>query len=69
MLFVADDQRRRVTTAELTPEDKDAISHRGKALREIAPLVADVLVGSAARRRPRRAACARRDSNSHWART
>ena len=31
--------------AELPPEEKDAISHRGKALREIAPVVADVLVG------------------------
>ncbi len=29
-----------VTTAELTPDDKDAISHRGKALREIGPLIA-----------------------------
>jgi XTP/dITP diphosphohydrolase len=29
-----------LTTAELTPDDKDAISHRGRALREIAPLVA-----------------------------
>ena len=29
-----------VTTAELTPADKDAISHRGKALREIGPLIA-----------------------------
>ena len=34
-----------VTTAELSVADKDAISHRGKALREIAPLVADVLTG------------------------
>jgi XTP/dITP diphosphohydrolase len=34
-----------VTSAELTPEAKDAISHRGKALREIAPLVVDVLAG------------------------
>ncbi|XBB67987.1 RdgB/HAM1 family non-canonical purine NTP pyrophosphatase [Nocardioides sp. WV_118_6] len=42
VLFVADD-RPGVTTAELTREDKDAISHRGKALREIAPLVADLL--------------------------
>ncbi|MBU2697806.1 RdgB/HAM1 family non-canonical purine NTP pyrophosphatase [Pimelobacter sp. 30-1] len=42
VLFVADD-RPGVTTAELTREDKDAISHRGKALREIAPLVADRL--------------------------
>jgi XTP/dITP diphosphohydrolase len=34
-----------VTTAELSVPEKDAISHRGKALREIAPLVADVLTG------------------------
>lgn len=32
-----------VTTAELPADEKDAISHRGKALREIAPLVAEVL--------------------------
>jgi XTP/dITP diphosphohydrolase len=32
-----------VTTAELSVADKDAISHRGKALREIAPLVAAAL--------------------------
>ena len=43
VLFCADSHD--VTTAELSVEDKDAISHRGKALREIAPLVADVLVG------------------------
>ncbi|WP_397219661.1 non-canonical purine NTP pyrophosphatase [Nocardioides sp. AE5] len=29
-----------VTTAELSRKEKDAISHRGKALRELAPLVA-----------------------------
>jgi XTP/dITP diphosphohydrolase len=34
-----------LTTAELSVAEKDAISHRGKALREIAPLVADVLTG------------------------
>jgi XTP/dITP diphosphohydrolase len=34
-----------VTTAELSVADKDAISHRGKALGAIAPLVADVLTG------------------------
>ena len=34
-----------VTTAELPTEEKDAISHRGKALRAIAPLVVDVLTG------------------------
>ena len=32
------------TTAELDPADKDAVSHRGRALREIAPRVA-ALVG------------------------
>jgi len=32
-----------LTTAELSVAEKDAISHRGKALREIAPLVAAVL--------------------------
>ncbi len=41
-LFEADD-RPGLTTAELTPADKDEISHRGKALRQIAPLVADLL--------------------------
>ncbi len=34
-----------VTTAELSIAEKDAISHRGKALREIAPLVARLLSG------------------------
>ena len=33
------------TSAELTVEEKDAISHRGKAIRAIAPVVADVLTG------------------------
>ena len=37
------DEHPGVTTAELSREDKDAISHRGKALRELAPLVAGVL--------------------------
>ena len=32
------------TTAELDPDTKDAISHRGRALREIAPQVAAMLV-------------------------
>jgi XTP/dITP diphosphohydrolase len=39
VLFVADDHLG-VTTAELSIEDKDSISHRGKALRLLAPLVA-----------------------------
>ena len=40
-LFAADGHD--VSTAELSVEDKDAISHRGKALRAMAPLVAAVL--------------------------
>ena len=32
-----------LTTAELDPADKDAISHRGRALRAIAPQIAGVL--------------------------
>jgi XTP/dITP diphosphohydrolase len=42
VLFEADD-RPGVTTAELDRADKDAISHRGRALREIAPRVAELL--------------------------
>jgi XTP/dITP diphosphohydrolase len=44
IVFVADDHPG-LTTAELSVEDKDAISHRGKALREIAPQVAALLSG------------------------
>jgi XTP/dITP diphosphohydrolase len=43
VLFAADGHDR--TSAELSAEEKDAISHRGKALRQIAPVVADVLTG------------------------
>jgi XTP/dITP diphosphohydrolase len=43
VLFVADGHAR--TSAELPSDEKDAVSHRGKALRAIAPLVTDVLVG------------------------
>lgn len=43
VLFVPDGLE--VTSAEMTPEAKDTISHRGKAIRAIAPVVADVLVG------------------------
>jgi XTP/dITP diphosphohydrolase len=42
VVFEADD-RPGVTTAELPPADKDLISHRGKALRAIAPVVAELL--------------------------
>lgn len=41
-LFVADD-RPGLTTAELGRDDKDAISHRGKALRALAPLLPELL--------------------------
>ena len=40
-IFLADGQTR--TNAELTPAEKDAISHRGKAFRELAKLVAKEL--------------------------
>jgi XTP/dITP diphosphohydrolase len=43
VLFAPDGHDR--TSAELSAEEKDAISHRGKALRQIAPVVADVLTG------------------------
>ena len=36
-IFIADGQS--VTNAELSPEQKDAISHRGKAIRQIAPFL------------------------------
>jgi XTP/dITP diphosphohydrolase len=42
VLFVAD-AHPGPTTAELSVADKDAISHRGQALREIAPRVAELL--------------------------
>jgi XTP/dITP diphosphohydrolase len=44
-MFVPDDQDGELTSAEMTAESKDAISHRGRALREIAPVVVDVLAG------------------------
>ena len=43
VLFVPDDQDGDLTAAELSPEAKDAISHRGRALRAIAPEIADLL--------------------------
>jgi XTP/dITP diphosphohydrolase len=45
VLFVAED-RPGLTTAELPREDKDAISHRGWALRRMAPIVARILGGA-----------------------
>jgi XTP/dITP diphosphohydrolase len=44
VLFVADEHADAGrTSAELSPEEKDAVSHRGRALRAIAPRVAEVL--------------------------
>lgn len=40
-LFVADGHE--ATSAELSAQDKDAVSHRGRALRAIAPVVASAL--------------------------
>lgn len=40
-IFVPTGDRR--TTAELAPEEKDAISHRGRAFRRIRPAVAELL--------------------------
>jgi XTP/dITP diphosphohydrolase len=40
-IFVPSGESR--TTAEMSPEEKDAISHRGKAFRALAPLLADLL--------------------------
>lgn len=45
VVFEADDQPGR-TTAELDPDTKDAISHRGRALRAIAPRMAAILRGA-----------------------
>jgi XTP/dITP diphosphohydrolase len=43
VLFVPDDQHGELTSAEMDPATKDAISHRGKALRELAPQVVALL--------------------------
>ena len=42
-LFVPDDQAGDLTGGELAPAEKDAISHRGRALRAIAPVIAELL--------------------------
>jgi XTP/dITP diphosphohydrolase len=41
VVFVPDGETR--TSAEMGNDEKDAISHRGKSLRKIAPVVADAL--------------------------
>lgn len=43
VVFVPDEQDGALTSAEMSAEVKDAISHRGKSLRAIAPIVAEAL--------------------------
>lgn len=50
-VFRPDDDNR--TTAEMTPEEKDAISHRGRAFRALREVIAERL-GQAAAQGPRR---------------
>jgi XTP/dITP diphosphohydrolase len=45
VVFVPDAQTGELTSAEQPPDAKDAISHRGRAIRAVAPVVADVLAG------------------------
>ena len=45
-IFVAEGHE--LTSAELEPAEKDAISHRGKALRELLPFIVQALGGPAA---------------------
>jgi XTP/dITP diphosphohydrolase len=45
-VFVPVDDDR--TTAEMSAADKDAISHRGRAFRALAPRLAELLAGDAA---------------------
>ncbi|HET9899412.1 MAG TPA: RdgB/HAM1 family non-canonical purine NTP pyrophosphatase [Streptosporangiaceae bacterium] len=51
-IFVPEGESR--TTAELSPAAKDAISHRGRALRGLAPAIAEHVAGSPARDVPAR---------------
>jgi XTP/dITP diphosphohydrolase len=43
VVFVPDGEAR--TSAEMTDEEKDKISHRGRSLRRIAPIIADAVRG------------------------
>jgi XTP/dITP diphosphohydrolase len=49
-IFVPDGETR--TTAEMAPADKDAISHRGRAFRELAPKIVELVGGPARRAEP-----------------
>jgi XTP/dITP diphosphohydrolase len=58
-IFVPHGEQR--TTAEMAPAEKDAISHRGRAFRALAPIVADLLSS----RRMTGTWCERGESNPH----
>jgi XTP/dITP diphosphohydrolase len=45
VVFVPDEQDGELTSAEMTAEEKDRISHRGKSLRKVAPIVTAALDG------------------------
>lgn len=45
VLFIPNEQDGDLTSAQMSAEQKDAISHRGQALRQMAPLVAAALRG------------------------
>jgi XTP/dITP diphosphohydrolase len=45
VVFVPDEQDGELTSAEMTAEQKDRISHRGKSLRKAAPIVVAALTG------------------------
>jgi XTP/dITP diphosphohydrolase len=45
VVFVPDEQDGELTSAEMTAEQKDLVSHRGKSLRKVAPLVTSALRG------------------------
>ena len=47
VVFVPDDQDGSLTSAEMTAEEKDRISHRGRSLRKIAPIVTGALRSTA----------------------
>lgn len=42
-LFVADDTSDGRTNGELAPHEKDAISHRGRAMRQLTPVIGELL--------------------------
>ena len=45
VVFVPDEQDGALTSAEMTAEEKDQISHRGRSLRKVAPIVTAALGG------------------------